>query len=348
MLKSKLYNFLVEPKYRVWRHTLFILSFALISYRQTSYILRDSIGVVRDIIPFISLITLSVYLISLYTNIYFFVPRYLLKKKYKQYLLCFFFIIFIQILYLLTMEYIVRTSYGLPHRIASYDIFAFLHCIPSSTINMMVILGTSATVLFKHQVLENERMNRMERENLKSELDRLKEQISPTFLSNILNKTAILVKSDSQKAYIMLMKLGQLLRYQLYDSSRDKVLLSAEINFLKEYLELGQLYSDRIDYKVIVENEIKQLFVSPLLFIPFIQQSVNKTDEIDETIFLHIYFRMENSNLIFICRSNCEEILSDDEFFAIKKRLSLIYPDNYSLNVEKGTATLHLNNISEI
>lgn len=348
MLKSKLYNFLVEPKYRVWRHTLFILSFALISYRQTSYILTDSIGILGNIIPFISLITLTIYLVSLYSNIYFFVPRYLLKKKYKQYLACFFFIIFIQILYLLVMEYTVRTYYGLPHRIVSYDILAFIQCIPSSTINMLVIFGTSATILFKHQVLENERMNRMERENIKSELDRLKEQISPAFLSNILNKTAVLVKSDAQKAFVMLMKLGQLLRYQLYDSSRDKVLLSAEINFLKEYLELGKLYSNRIDYKVTIENQIKQVFVSPLLFIPFIQQSVSKINDTDKTVSLQINFRMENSNLTFICQSNHEEILSEDEFFAIKKRLSLIYPNNYSLTVEKGNATLHINNISEI
>jgi len=345
MFKSKLYNFLIAPKYRIWRHILFILAFALISYRQTTYILGDSIEVVKDYVFIISLITLAMYLLSLYANIYFFVPRYLLNKKYSSYLISFFFITFVQITYLLAMEYVVRETFGLPHRIPSYNLLTFIQCIPSSTINMMCILGTSATVLFKHQALENERMNRMEQENIKSQLDRLKEQISPIFLSNILNKTSILVKSDPGKTFDMLMSLGQLLRYQLYDSSREKVLLSAEINFLKEYLQLGQLYCERIKYEFVLENEVKDLFISPLLFIPFIQQSVNKADDTDKVIFIQICFKMENSNLIFICQSNYKELLSEDELFAIRKRLSLIYPNNYLLSVSDGKAILQLNNI---
>lgn len=94
MLKSKLYELIVEPKYRIWRHILFILAFALISYRQTSYMFRDSMESIGSSISTLSLITMTVYVISLYVNIYYFVPRYLINKNYKAYLLCLFLTIF--------------------------------------------------------------------------------------------------------------------------------------------------------------------------------------------------------------------------------------------------------------
>lgn len=347
MLKSTLYNCIIEPKYRILRHILFILAFALISYRQTSYVFRDSIGTIGDSILILSLVTLTMYLGTLYTNIYYLVPRYLISKKYKAYLLCFFLIVVLQISYLLVMEYVVRNHFGLPHRITSYNLLVFIQCIPSSMINILCILGTSATALFKYQVLENKRVSRMEQENIKSELDRLKEQISPAFLSNILNKTATLVKSEPSKAFEMLMKLGQLLRYQLYDAERDKVLLNAELNFLKEYLLLSQLDYNRLDYKFVVDGDIKNIFIPPLLFIPFIQQSTSNPNDA-ERVSLQVKFRTEGSDLIFICQSDYKELLSENELFAIKKRLELICPNNYSLVITEGKAVLQLNNISEV
>lgn len=346
MFKTILYNFVVNPRYRIWRHILFILAFTLISYRQTSYMFRDSIAVIGNSIFLLSLITLTVYLVPLYANIYYFVPRYLIKKNYKIYLLCFFLIVFFQIYGLVAMEHVVRTHLGLPLKITSYNLLVFLQYIPTSIMNMICILATSVTVLFKYQVQEKRRVSRMEQENIKSELDRLKEQISPAFLSNILNRTAALVKSEPSKAYEMLMKLGQLLRYQLYDSSREKVLLRSEINFIKEYLELNKLYCQGLNYKLVVQTGIREMFISPLLFIPFIQRSVDKAGD-DEPLSLEIRFSSENTGLTFVCRSDYKEILSDDELFAIKKRLELIYADHYSLSIEQGIATLQLNTISD-
>lgn len=343
MLKRILYNFINTEKYRILRHMLFILAFALISYRQTSYIFRDSIGSIGQSVFILSLITMTVYLVSLYANIYYFVPRYLINKKYKAYLLCLFFTVIFQVSGLIIMEQVARVHLGLPLRITSYNLSLFIQYIPTSIMNILCILGTSATVLFKYQVKENMRVCRMEQENIKSELDRLKEQISPRFLSNILNRTATLVKSEPSKAYQMLMNLGQLLRYQLYDSNREKVLLRAEINFIREYLELSQLYCNKLNYKLVIETGTKDLFVSPLLFIPFIQQSIDKSG--DEAISLEIHFCLKNSDLAFICQSDYKDILSDNELFAIKKRLELIYPNNHSLSIEKGKATLQIINI---
>lgn len=239
----------------------------------------------------------------------------------------------------MAMENIARVHWGLPPKITSYNLLVFIQYIPTSVINMLCILGTSATILFKYQVQENKRASRMEQENIKSELNRLKEQISPAFLSKILTRTAVLVEAEPAKAYQMLMKLGQLLRYQLYDSGRDKVLLRSEINFLKEYLELSRLYCKGLHYKLDDKTVTKDVFVSPMLFIPFIQQSVDRAME-HKTTLLEICFHTENSKLIFVCQSDYQEMLLDNELFAIRKRLELIYPNRYSLFIEGGKTML--------
>lgn len=347
MIKSRLYIFFVDPKYRIWRHILFILSFATISYRQITYIFQDSIATITDYIPFLVSITLMVYLSTLYANIYYLVPRFLLGQRYRIYLAGFFFIIFIQIAYLIGMEHIVRTLFEMPYKITSYTPLVFIQLIPTSTINMMCILGISATVLFKHQILENERMKKIEEEYIQSQLNRLKEQISPTFLSNILNRTSELTKTDSNKASDMLIRLGQLLRYQLYDCNRDRVLLSAEINFIKNYLDLEQIYCNQFEYEFTFDNNIKELLLPPLLLIPFIQNAANRTESIDKHLCLRLSLKRIENSLFFSCQSTNKALLSEVQLFAVKKRLNLMYPGNYILSMVEGKTELQLNCIIE-
>ncbi len=64
----------------------------------------------------------------------------------------------------------------------------------------------------------------------------------------------------------MLMKLSQLLRYQLYDCSRTKVLLSSEINFLNNYLTLEQNSQAQFNYELLADGEVNRTLVPPLAF----------------------------------------------------------------------------------
>lgn len=60
----------------------------------------------------------------------------------------------------------------------------------------------------------------------------------------------------------MLMKLSQLLRYQLYDCSRTKVLLSSEINFLNNYLTLEQNSQAQFNYELLADGEVNRTLVT--------------------------------------------------------------------------------------
>ncbi len=66
-------------------------------------------------------------------------------------------------------------------------------------------------------------------QNLKSELALLRSQINPHFLFNTLNNIAFLTKKDPGLSYLALIKLSEMLRYLLYESGNEKVLLQNEI-----------------------------------------------------------------------------------------------------------------------
>ena len=96
------------------------------------------------------------------------------------------------------------------------------------------------TLLLKEWMIENQRVSQMEKAHVLSEVEQLKEQVSPELLFKTLHHSGELTLTEPEKASKMLMKLSQLLRYQLYDCSRQKVLLSSEIAFLTNYLTLGR------------------------------------------------------------------------------------------------------------
>ncbi|MEJ0102280.1 MAG: histidine kinase [Bacteroidota bacterium] len=59
-----------------------------------------------------------------------------------------------------------------------------------------------------------------------------------------------LQKKDPEKASQVLMKLSDLLRYQLYDSARNKVLLTADIHFLTDFLNLEKIRRDNFEFSI--------------------------------------------------------------------------------------------------
>ncbi|WP_197027640.1 sensor histidine kinase [Prevotella sp. 10(H)] len=300
----------------------------------------DDVGNWIYLIAFIAFLT---YLAVTYTNIYKLVPTLLLKKRYLKYAIFFSLSVLMIVLVQIVMEYVAFSLLGTGHRREHYlNLPVIIDSFSTFMLTLICISGSSITVLLRYWMMESERVNELEKIHIQSEVEQLKDQINPTFLFNILSSTSALVKVKPEKASDMLYRLSQLLRYQLYDCSRDKVLLSSEIKFLNNYLALQKLYSDNFSFSVSanVEN-MNQIFVSPLLFIPFIQNIVNKTEK-DEVSFIQIHFETNKNILIFTCSSSLKE-LNEEGISRIKHRLDLLYKDNYTLSARENKIELKLN-----
>lgn len=96
----------------------------------------------------------------------------------------------------------------------------------SFPLTLLSIMGGGMTVLLRLWILENQRVMQLEKIRLQSEIEHLKEQISPSMLFRVLHYSGEQALVNPGKASEMLMKLSQILRYQLYDCNREKVLLN--------------------------------------------------------------------------------------------------------------------------
>lgn len=345
-----LYRFLMDPAYRIARHVLLLVAVAAISLNQNIYTYGARVDQLGDIIYWAGLCTLISYVIVGYLHLYVLVPKLLLKKKYLTYLAYSVASVILLILLRYVQEYRIFASAGIPPVRSSYfNIVSILDSLSDFMLTMICITGISMTVMLKHWMIESQRVSRLEKKQIQSEVDILKEQVNPSLLFNTLNRTAVLSKSEPQKAADMVLRLSQLLRYQLYDGARSRVLLSAELNFVKDYLALEKFYSDTFDYRIEAENDLTGILIPPLLLVPVVQYALKRSGnaQVRPSILLQVHRAGQQTDII--CQFNAGGNHPPQAPDSLKARLDLLYPGNYSLYAAEdkrqriATITLKLN-----
>lgn len=338
---------LMDPAYRIARHVLLLVAVAAISLNQNIYTYGARVDQLGDIVYLAGLCTLISYVIVGYLHLYVLVPQLLLKKKYMAYIGYSTASVLLLILIRYAQEYWIFTSAGIPPVRSSYfNIVSILDSLSDFMLTMICITGISMTVLLKHWMIENQRVSQLEKRQIQSEVDNLKEQVNPSLLFNTLNRTAVLSKSEPQKAADMVLRLSQLLRYQLYDGARSRVLLSAELNFIKDYLALEKFYSDTFDYRIEAENDLTGILIPPLLLAPVVQYALKRMGKQQGHPSILLQARRNEQQTTVVCRFNDRTDRMPAELDSLKVRLDLLYPDNYSLTVSEdkhqGTTTITL------
>lgn len=123
---------------------------------------------------------------------------------------------------------------------------------------------------FKRIELEQE----LKTQKLEAELRFLKAQVNPHFLFNALNNIYSLAFMQSEKAPEMILKLSDMMSYMLYDCKQEEVPLSAEIAYLRNYIDLQQLKKDgELQVEFLVSGASSDPMIKPMLLIPFFENA---------------------------------------------------------------------------
>lgn len=196
-----------------------------------------------------------------------------------------------------------------------------------------------STVLYetKEWYQQEKKRKEIEKEKLVSELSFLKSQVNPHFLFNSLNGIYALAIKKSDKTPDAVLQLSNLLRHMLYDADEGKVLLSKEIEYLENYIQLQKLRLPD-DAKISFEtcDTCPDFEIEPLLFIPFVENAfkhgvdVKGTDiqiklDVSENM---LHFHMMNK----ISKARSKDKASGIGLANVKKRLELHYGGRYNLN----------------
>src|SRR5258708_31239424 len=94
------------------------------------------------------------------------------------------------------------------------------------------------------------------------------------FLFNTLNTLYSETMQDSGKAEQVVLHLSNLLRFILDECNKPLIAVSKEIKVIHDYIELEKLrHGSRLQVSLSVPESDQSLFISPLIFLPFIENS---------------------------------------------------------------------------
>ncbi len=334
---------LFDGKYRIVRHLLFQLPIFMLSLcifgtngSQPFCFRRSMIPVWAGFYAYL--------LICWYLSFYVLTPRYLLKGQILKFVICTLPLIAPFMIMRIVSEFPIADGNNMSLTINIINLI-------SNFLTMVFLMAAPTSLaLFRQTAMQNLRNNELQAATAHAELQMLKQQINPHFLFNMINNVNVLVRRAPAQASALLFRLEDLIRYQFADSRRERVTLLADIQFLRDFLDLEKVRRSAFGYNIETVGVTDNIEVPPLLFIPFVENAVKHNSDGENESLVTLSFSVSDSKLTFICQNSKPEVAlvpskaSGIGLKNISRRLELLYNNRHTLSVtdENGIFTVRL------
>ncbi|NVK52462.1 MAG: histidine kinase [Flavobacteriaceae bacterium] len=287
-----------------------------------------------------NLVEFPLHILMVYLNVYYLIPKYILKKKYKRYILLLFLSLGAAYVLRSGLNYLLVTENIWPEAESSQQAFTFNHVVAVVLGELYVIAFATAIKLTIDWVQEKKRYRNLEALQLKTELEFLKTQIQPHFFFNTLNNLYALTLEKSKKAPEVVLKLSEIMEYILYEAKEPKIRLFKEIKSIQNYIDLEKLrYGDKVNVNVNIIGDIESNEVPTLLFLTFIENCFKHGARYNNHLDIEITFKKLPNSYIYFCASNSYNEFSNKVKkhgignANIERRLQLLFREDYTLNI---------------
>lgn len=192
----------------------------------------------------------------------------------------------------------------------------------------------------------------MRKKQLDAELALLKAQIHPHFFFNTLNNIYALSYDNVESSRTSLYKLSRMMRYLLYETPNNQTMLSKEIGFVKDYIELMSLrMTDSMDIRFEVPETVTEKMIAPMMLLPFIENAFKHGVSSFRDGFITIRISQNNDTLMLYVEN---QIFKDHNtkiedggigLTNTERRLKMTYPTQHTLQygrTENGSYIVEL------
>ncbi|WP_303312654.1 sensor histidine kinase [Hymenobacter sp. BT730] len=284
--------------------------------------------------------------IVFYTNWVVLIPRTLGRSRLGAYILSVLLLILFYVALRLGISLLLKgaaeesskltTSW--PWLTVPYTIFAL----------MGVFFSSGLKITGDYLQVEHNRRE-LEKQQLLTELSLLKMQVNPHFLFNTLNNIYSLASQKSDRTPEAVLRLAEIMRYMLYDSSADTVPLTLELKHLRSFLDLQRLRlpaaaTDAIVFELPASVADTACPIAPMLLFPLVENAFKHGDlSARPVVAIELQFP-EPHRLHFLVRNPVAPptLLLPAQpggvgLTNLHRRLELLYPGRHTLTItERG------------
>lgn len=288
-------------------------------------------------------INLALLFVVFLVNLYVLVPKLLFNNKRTLYAL----IVLALIIVIAGVDVVLHQgNVPPPHRgLPPQNPFVFhsiLGALFTNFITAILIIGSSTAFELEYKWMTEKNLRKdLEKEQLKTNLTLLRNQVSPHFFMNTLNNIHSLVEIDAVRAQDAIERLSTLMRYLLYDSAQNTIELRKEVEFVQSYIRLMQLrHSDEVEIKLEIPDQLPDIRIPPMLFISLLENALKHG--VQYPLKSYIYFSLQTTETAIHCtikNSKHPTMAKPSEDYSglglnnLKESLRLLYDDAFRLDI---------------
>ncbi len=280
-----------------------------------------------------------------YFNLYYLIPRYLLKKKWVIYISFFLlgFAVSFYLRYYMSQLILKDISGALEaaQRFNSGEGYVIL-----ASENIVLIMITMALFLIRNWYENEKYTHELEQKNTTTELKLLKSQLQPHFLFNNLNTIYFMMEKNPLLAKDMMIWSADVLSHQLYNAQKDSVPLKDELDSLEKFLKIQRVrHEDFLNLSYSFPENIGVSKIAPMILFTFIENAF-KHGQRAGGYSIDITVKLEDSNLHLVVINSMGDNREGNHGVGlenVKRRLALLYPDKHILRMEESTETYSVN-----
>ena len=299
----------------------------------------------REWLLFSSLILIFHAAVS-YVNNYYFVNKYLYGRQYVTYVVVLLLTIAATAFPISVIIHKLVNNRDLKNMVWSWNFFILI----ALSILFSVVLSMVLKLL-KNWYQGEQARRRLQQINTETELKFLKSQINPHFLFNCLNNLYALTLKKSDQAPEVVLRLSNILRYVLYEAGDGRVPLMKEVHYLRDYIDLEKI---RLGNRAVIDFEtrgnLRDAQIEPMLFLTFLENSIKHgAFNTLADAWIKITLNATDTEIVFEISNSTPESVAESEtgqggigLANLKKRLDIIYPEKYSLEVRDEDSEYHV------
>lgn len=296
------------------------------------------------------MLALALHAILVYTNLALLLPRLFFKRKFVQYA----FVVTILLAAFTWIRVLIDQNLSIPDEKTLIQAGGFYHILGISLLYIAMLAITSSLTFLIRFYEQKTLSEQLKSKQLEAELKFLRAQVNPHFLFNVLNNIYSLSFYDASRVPTVVLKLSEMMRYLLHETNKERVSLSDEIQYLENYIALHQLRTEEVqnvEFNVESTEELMQLRIPPLLFLPLIENCY-KHGNVEDTKqgWMKIQLRVNERGISFRVSNSigtkAKKQLGKASGTGLKhlrERLELLFPGKYHLDFTQDDSEFTLN-----